>query len=151
VDFVWLVGESHPKKTTIILGECKDRGRTGGGDGGTIDPTDISNLKRVADAFPQDRFETYILLAKLCPFTPQEIEAAKVLNEPYRRRVILLTDRELEPWHIFQRTKAESGINDLHADSAEDLALATAALYFKEPEQPPPGMPPEGGEAKAAS
>ena len=142
VDFVWLIEESYPKKTTVILGECKDRGRKGSGDGGTIDPTDISNLKRVADAFPQERFDTFVLLAKLCPFTPQEVEAAKALNEPYRKRAILLTDRELERWHIYQRTKTESGI-DLHESSAEDLALATAVLYFKEPEQPPASISPE--------
>lgn len=142
VDFVWLISGRYPDKTAVILGECKDRGRNGSGDGGTIDPTDIANLKRVADAFPQDRFETFVLLAKLCPFTPQEVETAKSLNEPYRRRVIMLTDRELEPWHIFQRTKAESGI-DLHASSPEDLALATDALYFRNPSSPPSGGPPE--------
>jgi hypothetical protein len=134
VDFAWLTGSREPGKTTIILGECKDRGRNGGGDGGTIDATDISKLRKVADAFPQDRFDTFILLAKLCPFTPEEIAAARTLNEPHRYRVIMLTDRELEPWHIFQRTKAESGI-ELRAGTAEALAMATVALYFKEPAQ----------------
>jgi len=143
VDFVWLVSRHYPDKTTVIIGECKDRGRNGIGDGGTIDLTDISNLKQVADAFPQDRFDTFILLAKLCPFTPQEIEAARSLNGPYRKRVIMLTDRELEPWFIFQRTKAESSI-DLHSSSAEDLALATDVLYFREQTALPASNHPEG-------
>jgi hypothetical protein len=138
VDFVWLVSGRHGK-TTVILGECKDRGRSGRGDGGTLDTKDIDNLRRAADAFPKDRFEAFILLAKLCPFTPQEIAAAKALNEPYGYRVIMLTDRELEPWHIFERTKAKSGV-ELHSHSAEALALSTAVLYFPEPK--PPDVPP---------
>jgi hypothetical protein len=134
VDFAWLTRGHEPGKTTIILGECKDRGRNGSSDGGTIDAADVSNLRTVADAFPKDRFDTFVLLAKLCPFTPEEIAAARTLNEPHRYRVIMLTERELEPWHIFQRTKAESGI-ELRAGTAEALAMATGALYFKGPAQ----------------
>ena len=136
IDFVWLVTGRYPEPTTIILGECKDRGRKQGeGDGGTLGPTDISNLKAVADALPSKRFESFVLLAKLRAFTPQEIDAAKGLNERYRRRAILLTERELEPWHIYDRTKAKYKI-DVYAGSAEQLALATATIYFPEPETP---------------
>jgi hypothetical protein len=150
VDFAWLTSSREPGKTTVILGECKDRGRDSSGDGGTIDTTDIDNLKRIADAFPRERFDTFVLLAKLCPFTPQEIEAAKALNEPYRNRVIMLTDRELEPWHIFERTKAATGIK-LHSHSAEALATATAALYFQQPKKSDeptsvPATPPSDGQ-----
>ena len=150
LDFAWLTSSREPGRITVIVGECKDRGRDGGDDGGTIDKTDINNLKRAADAFPRARFDTFILLAKLCPFTPQEIEAAKALNEPYRQRVIMLTDRELEPWHIFERTKAETGI-ELRAHSAEGLAMATAALYFQEPNKTDapatgPAAPPSSGQ-----
>lgn len=114
----------------VILAECKDRGQKGtrGGDGGTIDEKDIHNLRAVADAFPRDRFETFILLAKLCPFTPQEIELAKSLNEKYRRRVILLTDRELEPYHLYDRTEKQFRVN-WHGDVA-GLASATEAIFF---------------------
>jgi hypothetical protein len=144
VDFVWVVSGGYPEKTTIILGECKDRGRkkgTGADHSGTIDPTDISNLKTVAEALPKKRFQTFVLLAKLCPFTQQEIDAAKTLNDRYRQQAILLTSRELEPWHIYQRTKKELKI-DIHGSSAGRLAQATAAIYFPEPPQPPA---PEGG------
>jgi len=136
VDFVWLVTGRYPEKTTIILGECKDRGRKNdnGNGGGTIDSTDISNLKAVAGALPPKRFDTFVLLAKLCPFTQQEIDAAKGINQPYRRRAILLTARELEPWNIYDRTKAEFDIK-AYAGSAEDLAQATAAMYFRDPAQ----------------
>ena len=139
VDFVWLVNGRYPEPTTIILGECKDRGRKRGGGASTIDAKDISNLKAVADALPSKRFVPFILLAKLCPFTQEEIDAAKSLNSRWRRRAILLTARELEPWHIYQRTNAELKIN-AHGGSAEQLALTTAQIYFPEPPiAPPPG------------
>jgi hypothetical protein len=139
VDFVWLVNGRYPEKATIILGECKDRGRKkdNGSDGGTIDPTDINNLKAVAGALPPKRFETFILLAKLCPFTQQEIDAAKGINGPYRERAILLTERELEPWHFYDRTKVDFNIEP-YAGSAQALARTTAGIYFRESAQQRP-------------
>ena len=64
------------------------------------------------------------------------------------KQVVLLTDLELEPWHIFQQMKTESGL-ELRESSAEDLALSTAALYFKDTEQPPTATPPEETFGKA--
>jgi hypothetical protein len=134
VDFVWIISEQYPEKTAIVIGECKDRGRGNSVDGtqGTIDAADIENLRRVADALPRKRFSTYIVLAKLCPFTPEEVALAKTLNDRYRRRVILLTARELEPYHFYERAKLESkGIQE-HASRPEDLANNTSEMYFKE-------------------
>ena len=70
-----------------------------------------------------------MLLAKPCPFTQQEIDAAEVINEPNHQRTILLTSRELEPGLIYERTKAEFEIEP-YASSASDLARTTAAIYF---------------------
>jgi len=146
VDFVWLVAGDYPKKTTVILGESKDRGRNRNGeDGGTIDLSDVSNLKAVADALPAKRFDTFVLLAKLCSFTPEEIDAAKNIGAPYHDRAILLTDRELEPWHIYERTKTQFKIDD-YAGSAEALAGATAAIYFTRPTEPSV-QPPEADQS----
>lgn len=44
---------------------------------GTIDELDVDHLRRVADALPPKRFLTYIVLAKLWPFTAEEIALAK--------------------------------------------------------------------------
>lgn len=134
VDFVWLIPQSYPEKAVVLIGECKDRGGKieDERDTGTIDAKDIANLRRVADALPRKRFNTFIVLAKLCPFTAEEIALAKTLNEEYRRRVILLTARELEPYHFYERTKLEfKGINE-HASTPEDLANTTAAIYFED-------------------
>ena len=138
VDFVWLEHRPYPERTVIIIGECKDRGSDptkGKGKGsGTIDANDIENLRQVADAFPRKHFETFITLAKLCAFTPEEIALAKSLNSRYQRRVILLTSRELEPYHFFERTKLEFKDINPYGHSPRDLAIATEKIYFKNTE-----------------
>lgn len=125
VDFVWVIPRPYPRKTAIILGECKDQGPIKSDEF----ERDIENLRRVADALPRKRFETFILLAKLNPFTPEEIERAKILNTEYEQRTILLTARELEPYFIYKRTKAEVDI-DSYGGTPEDLANNTAKMYF---------------------
>jgi hypothetical protein len=125
VDLVIIVpSRGFRERADVILGECKDQG-------GVLDRKDIDNLRRAADALPQSRFASYILLAKLAPFTATEIELAKSLNGPYQRRVIMLTARELEPYHLLERTSKEFGIAS-HGGSAEELANVTAQIYFSD-------------------
>jgi hypothetical protein len=134
IDFVWLIPQSYPERTIVLIGECKDRGGKSENekDKGTVDEKDVDHLRRVADALPRKRFETFVVLAKLCPFTANEIALAKTLNDKYRRRAILLTARELEPYYFYERTKLEfKGINE-HASTPEDLANTTAEIYFKD-------------------
>jgi hypothetical protein len=135
VDLVEIIPDTYPDPAHIILGECKDEGQR-------IDANDIENLRRIADALPVHRFETFILFARLSPFSPEEIALAKTLNAPYHRRVILLTARELEPYHIYERTQKETGITS-HGDSPQELAAVTAHLYF-EPSTPSAGAAPAG-------
>jgi hypothetical protein len=124
VDFVWMIRGSARDRNIVLLGECKDRQDE------AIDETDIANLQRVADAFPKRRFDTYILLAKLAPFSEQEIVLARTLNGVHQLRVIMLTARELEPYHFFERTKQEFPDIDQYGSSPEQLARVTAQLYF---------------------
>lgn len=125
VDFVWVIPRPYPRKTVIILGECKDQGPI------RLDEfeRDVENLRRVADALPSKRFKKFILLAKLNPFTPEEIERANTLNTEHQLRTILLTARELEPYHLYERTKAEFDI-DSYGGTPEDMARTTAKMYF---------------------
>ncbi len=127
VDFIWAISRRYPGRTVIILGECKDQG--------PIDledfKNDVSNLLQVADAFPSKRFKTFVLLSRLSPFTPGELEYAKRLNSDYEQRAILLTHRELEPYQIFERTKLEYDIKE-YGNSPEELAKVTADIYFME-------------------
>lgn len=131
VDFAWLMPRRYPERTIVIIGECKDRGQSpdAGGDGGTINANDIANLRAVADSFPRERFEVYILLAKLCAFTPTEIELARSLNGEHQLRVIMLTERELEPYHLFERTEKLFKIGR-YSTSPADLARATVAIFL---------------------
>jgi hypothetical protein len=147
VDLVVILPRTFPHKTEVILGECKDRG-------GQIDADDIANLRKIADALPANRFEVYILLAKLAPFSNNEIELARTLNGPYQRRVIMLTERELEPYHVYERAQKELGIPS-YGGSPEELAAVTDHIYFSEPatgvRQPASGKEPEAGAQSVGS
>lgn len=57
------------------------------------------------------------------------------MNKDYQQRVILLTARELEPYHIYERTKAEFDI-DSYGSTPEGLANNTVQMYFVEPAIP---------------
>lgn len=124
-DFVWVIPREYPRKTVVIIAECKDQG--------PIDEGDIENLKRIADALPKKRFKTYILLSQISPFTDEEIQLAKGLNDKYHQRAILLSADELEPYHI-EKGKDDSG-RDLNWYSPEEMASSTDYLFFKSREE----------------
>ena len=122
-DFFVVLPRTYPRLAQVIIGECKDKG-------GKINEADVENMRRIADAFPQRRFEAFILFAKLSAFSPEEIALAKTLNSEFRQRVVLLTDRELEPYHLYERTEKELGIKT-HGGHPSEMARTTAELYFK--------------------
>jgi len=72
------------------------------------------------------------VLSKLAPFTPEEIQKARALNDKYQRRAILLTARELEPYMIYERTKLEFKNIRGYGSTPGDLAETTAEIYFKD-------------------
>jgi hypothetical protein len=130
VDFVWVIPESRggrPPRTVVLLGECKDQGPIGLAEF----EEDVKNLRRVADAFPRKRFETFVVLSKLAPFTPEEVRRARTLNGEYQQRVILLTARELEPYMIYARTKREFPNIKGYGGTPEELAQTTSEIYFR--------------------
>jgi hypothetical protein len=121
-DFVAIYAERYPDPPALIIGECKD-------EGDRINQRDVDNLRAVADAVPK-RFEPYILLARLSPFSAEEITLARTLNDQFCRRAILLSARELEPYRIYDRVNAELRTN-FHGISPKDLAMATHRIYFE--------------------
>jgi hypothetical protein len=124
-DFVVIFNQTYPQKPALIIGECKD-------EGDRIDARDIENLRRIANAIPTHRFDAYVLLARLSPFSDEEIALAKTLNDDFHKRAIMLSARELEPYHIYERVKRELNI-EVHSYSPEELAKATAQIYFAPP------------------
>ncbi len=128
VDFVWVIPRQYPGRTVVILGECKDKAKE------TLnDEKIINNLRLVADALPAHRFKTFVLLTKLSPFTSEEIAQAKTLNVNGKRRVILLTEQELEPYHIYERKREGVEIPSGSGGTPESLADVTAQIYFDAP------------------
>lgn len=128
VDFAWIIPRPYPRKTVVIVGECKDKG--------PITEGDVRNLKMVVDALPRKRFKTFVILSQIAPFTTEQVEQAKALNDKYRSRAILLTARELEPYRIYERAEAEAGVKG-YGNTPEDMVSVTTQLYFKEATCPP--------------
>ena len=107
-------------KIDICVGEAKSRME--------ITDADVSNLRAVADAFPREDFNTYVVFSKLIPFTQVEIERIRPLNDR-RPRAIMFTPRELEPYRLYERTAKEYRINQ-YAVSLEEMARVTAQVFF---------------------
>ena len=112
-DFVVIENQTYPDKAAFIIGECKD-------EGDRIDEKDIDNLRQIANAIPSERFDPYILLARLSPFSLEEIALARTLNSHFQERVILLSQRELEPYHVYERVNKERGTR-YHGGTAENI------------------------------
>ncbi len=121
-DFVAIVQRPIDGKIDIVIGECKTRKE--------ITDDDVNNLQAVADAFSGDRFNVFIIFAKLSSFSPDELARVRRLNSEYHRRVILFTARELEPYRLYERTAQEFKI-DRHAVSFEDMTNITEKVFFQ--------------------
>lgn len=110
-------------RVSVAVGECKDAK-------GEISAQDVSNMTLVVDAFPSDSFDRFLIFAKTGTFTQEEIDRCKQAQSGYARpRVILLSDRELEPYHAYERAAREFEV-DTTAISLGDLASSTSQLYF---------------------
>ena len=120
-------------RTAVILGECKDRGPIPREEF----ERDVETLRRVADALPRNRLKTFLLLSKLSPFTREELNIARRLNGEHEHRAILLTDRELDPYHVYERTKLDCGLDREYASTPEDMASVTHRVYFQTASTPP--------------
>lgn len=116
------VALSAGDKIQIAVGECKDAG-------GQIELDDAKKLAAVADAFPPHRFEPFIIFSKTAPFTPDEIENCRAAQMAHSARVILLSDRELEPYRLYEKTAKEFAVRQ-SASSLEEMARITHEVYF---------------------
>lgn len=117
------------RKAQLIIGECKTHSE--------ISQQDVENMIKVAEAFPSDRIDVFILFSKLSQFTSDEIERIKktriefkIQNEIiFQDRAIMLTDRELEPYFVYQQTAKEFQI-DQYAIEAKDMVGNTVRIFF---------------------
>ncbi len=120
-DFIVVSQKNYREGIDLAIGECKANG--------DITEDDVRKMTKLANAFPCKRIQSYILFAKTAPFSPAEIDRCRRAQHPRRRRVILLSDRELEPYFVYERAKEEFAINPT-AISLEDLANTTHDIYF---------------------
>lgn len=122
-DFVVIGPRARDGQVDIAIGECKTTD--------SITADDVAKLKAVAEAFPTDRFNVYIIFSKLAAFSAEELARIRAVNDRYRRRAILFTPRELEPYHLYDRTAKEFKI-ERYAVSFEDMAKITEQVFFAE-------------------
>ena len=110
------------ERIDVAIGECKDAG-------GKIELDDALKLAAVADCFPRRYFDPYIVFSKTGTFTPEEIRNCQAAQMNGGLRVIMLSDRELEPYFIYERTAKQFDIHP-SAISMSDMARTTHGVFF---------------------
>jgi hypothetical protein len=121
-DFVLFTESLHKKIFQIAIGECKGNRQ--------ITADDAQKMGLVADALTRDeQCEAFIVFSKTGSFTAEEVERCKLAQHRYGQRVILLSERELEPYFMYERAHEEFEIQR-SAISLEDMAEVTQNIYF---------------------
>jgi len=91
---------------------------------------DVTKLGRVADVLDAaGDCDVFVIFVKTRPFSAEEIQRCQAIQGRDRRRVILLSDRELEPYFMYEESKAQLQ-NRAFANSLADMVRATDTLYF---------------------
>jgi hypothetical protein len=119
------------KPHELAIGECKD-------EGGEITEDDVRKLMKVSLVLEKSPCDVFIIFAKCGKFTTAEIERCKGARRKlfehngkavYSHNVIMLSERELEPYYIYQETKKDFVI-DQYPHSFDDLAINTENIFF---------------------
>jgi len=113
-------------KIEIAIGECKS-------DSGVITQDDCNKLKEVAKKISsKGNMEACIIFSKTSDtFLPEEIVLFKELAK--EAKLILLTNKELEPYHIYwlEEGGIEEDIPEKYPHSFSDLVRNSFARYLK--------------------
>jgi len=120
-DFVLLCQDPRGRMS-IVVGECKTNRE--------ISDEDVRKLSKVADAFPVERFDVFVVFAKTGTFSPEEIQRCRGADSGNRMRTILLSERELEPYFVYERAAREFDIKE-SAVCLEDMVEVTQAIFFE--------------------
>ncbi|AJR23110.1 hypothetical protein [Sphingobium sp. YBL2] len=126
-DFVFLVNRGRDHRIQVAIGECKTRH--------AITEDDVQNLLRVAKAFPTDRFDVFLIFSKMADFSEEEAKWIAAANDEYVRRAIMLTPRELDSWHPYERAAELFDIDRTIID-LEGMANATHRIFFEKAPRP---------------
>lgn len=124
VDFLWLA-QNNAGRIQLVIGEWKSNA--------TIPDSelqkDIDNLTTIAQELSRSRVEVYILFSKTSDFTRSEIQLLKTSLRKHAYQLILMSRRELEPYHIYEWTKKAFG-KELYVSTLDQLVQATEFIYF---------------------
>ncbi len=126
VDFV-IMGQDHDGRVHIGLGEAKSSME--------ISEDDVRHLSLVADAFDNSNVDSYLIFAKTGNFSDVEVARCERGQSRYRRRVILLSQRELEPYFVYEKVEV-AGSRSLYGGTLKSMAEAAQATYFSHPVEP---------------
>jgi hypothetical protein len=105
----------------LLFGEAKT--------GRPIDEQDVRKLGKLAKAVPAHLAQSFILFSKTDTFSTDEVRLARTLNSEYKRRVILWSRDELEPYFLYERAKDRLG-DRRYASTLTDMADVTQRLWF---------------------
>jgi hypothetical protein len=120
------------KPLELVIAECKDSG-------GEITADDVRKLTKVAEALEGSPCDVFILFSKCGRFTHDEVERCKQARRKlfehegkthYANNVIMLSERELEPYLFYQQLEKEFEIQP-YVHTFEDLAINTVNIYFE--------------------
>lgn len=123
-DLVLLMQDSSGQ-VELAVGECKSSGPKS-----FISADDARNLGSVADVVSANGVTAFVIFSKTSPFGEEEVKNCELAQPVQSPRVIMLSDRELEPYYAFERTAKEFAIRPT-ANSLRNLASATSSIYFQ--------------------
>jgi hypothetical protein len=87
-----------------------------------------------------------LIFAKTGDFSAGEIQRCATVQKSHPNRVIMLSARELEPYHVYERTAQQFNIRPT-VISLKDLADATPHIFFSPKVRAKPSA--IGGQAQA--
>jgi hypothetical protein len=113
-DFIWLT-QNRTGRIQLVIGECKANA--------TIADEDLQKDT-------ENRVDVYILFSKTSDFTSSELNIFKASLKTRVYRLILMSRRELEPYHIYEWAEKELG-RKLYVSTLDQMVSATETLYLK--------------------
>jgi hypothetical protein len=122
IDF--MVIEHSRREIEWAIGEAKSAG-------GEIDTNDIENMKAVADKLKTIGAYVYLIFAKAADsFTQKEIELFEATKKQ-GYRVILLTNKEIEPYDPYYESNDNEQLPHRYAHSFADMVRNSDFRYFR--------------------
>jgi hypothetical protein len=118
----FIVSSTSPQgDVEIAISECKTNDE--------ISERDVVNLSKVATCLSNHNFHAFLIFSKTGTFSPEEIDRCRRAGPWSNGGFILLSGRELEPYHIYERAEKEFVMKH-HGYSFHDMVRATHEIYF---------------------